>query len=1515
MNSRKNHVKRVAAGALAVLTVAAYTAPVANVGGLPSVKSLVAEAAHSAIVSSSTLKNTTFEVDDYFAKDVTLNKASTDKTELKVKFGNEFEVGILKANNSAGDYAYDGEAITEDDNKALSFDGGFTISNVTSIEYHEKTKAGANAKVLVIKAKYNENKQQVTYVVKINGASAAALSNMYISVASNEGNTTTFEKKEAEEGANYAITLTDEAKDYIESFSYTTIAGDEDVLYAKTIKSMGNLPHAKDRTTVTIVSTALLDITAADNSKHPKTSYSNGKFTYTFDAVDNFAVNVIENEYDVNGGSFKVKRPTDEKAVELDGEIYSGSTITLTSENPFTIEKGAIKSQKANGTFTYDDVTATYKNGAFTATFVVADTALDIKPGNLDDVTFTYATSGQKITATGKDAENNEIITNAPVGSFTVTSKVPQYSDAAKKVIKKDNKGNELYTETAITNGKSIKYNPDLNSFIEADFTVDPNLLGTSGNDEAALYKIEVSNGTVKDTYTFTKSNGVADEADVDYTGSVIIKTNEATAPISHGIELDADVEGTPSFAVKMRDAGSYTITLYVWGQDNTAAAKKVSLSYTISKITSISASDFTLRGFYSDDKAGYENLRKDYIDALNDNTFSAEDVAKAKADLDTYIEENSLTVIKNASGVFEVGAHAEDLEDNNSVYLYAELPGGTPCEIINTKVLGKIGAKSTNTKIKVTDPNYSVSDTAITWTLVEAAVEDAIYFDYKDLAVEGMVTASYETLESTVKQCLKSTNKIDVKNATFKYTTVKSNDGLVDIDTLIDGLPTGDTINDSDPAVEYFIYAFVGDIETAEPLPIKIGLVNTKVQAVPNRTTFTYGEDIAPSDFKFVKAGTNTVIDGLAFNDGLDINDCVSIEIKKSGANGAVVDDSSLVDGHLIPGKYSVTLKYTGSDDLMNKPGYTFDDDDEKTNDGDGNVATKTFTITVNKEKLDGSMIVYDDGEIITKPIVNGVAKLNADVDFNFKDGNNEIPVRISGNTSTADAPGTYVVTLAVNNIAVPNSTVKWGDLYTGTVNVTWAAVKDANAFDEFVFDYEVEEDDYIHDNIYSENNKVYIHAEAKLMDEDYGELTTANEKKINIQSIGFVYEKEGKLKDLKNNLEDIEEATKSLQLGVCKSTNVGTQKNSNLIAGINSTVTSIDDYIWIRPYVVTKEGVVKYGTARRLDFTTVANKVIKPQLSDPQLVGKTVNGTAGIYNYVYAAKNTKNDVIYRTADPKAFGVVISRNGNYATEDDAIKTAYEASIANGTVFNEREYINNSDDKKYYEELKKAYNLTLDTADVSSKAFNNDNYTSDECGTLIKITDSLSRVYVRTYVDFGNGLVVYSAPKSIDSANSILADELFGLDTLEGEVRQNGSYPVAAVRNATNSFDAAPNVNTLKNVAQVFEDIKLTNVGSTDAAKQNQVSEFGLLLDTKGIVCARNYDENNFVLGAGFDVRKSGKPNQTNTNAAEFEDVNDVAHVIYGAITSASNKASVRAYLVYRGVTFYGDVETNVVLD
>lgn len=114
---------------------------------------------------------------------------------------------------------------------------------------------------------------------------------------------------------------------------------------------------------------------------------------------------------------------------------------------------------------------------------------------------------------------------------------------------------------------------------------------------------------------------------------------------------------------------------------------------------------------------------------------------------------------------------------------------------------------------------------------------------------------------------------------------------------------------------------------------------------------------------------------------------------------------------------------------------------------------------------------------------------------------------------------------------------------------------------------------------------------------------------------------------------------------------------------------------------------------------------------------------------------------------------------------------------------------NNSGVQKLTEEyVKGADKLSLETADVKSVASStNKFYDQDECGTLSRIPDSLSNVYVRTYVDFGNGLVVYSEPRAIESASAQLAAKL-NLQvaaTVEGEATK---YTGSGTANTSKKF-------------------------------------------------------------------------------------------------------------------------------
>ena len=92
MKSRKNSFKRVAASALAVLTVAAYAAPVANVGGLPGAKILSAKATEAGDLTEQA-GNGVIKVDqakDYIEGiyEVTVDETTNELSYTKVEIAN-----------------------------------------------------------------------------------------------------------------------------------------------------------------------------------------------------------------------------------------------------------------------------------------------------------------------------------------------------------------------------------------------------------------------------------------------------------------------------------------------------------------------------------------------------------------------------------------------------------------------------------------------------------------------------------------------------------------------------------------------------------------------------------------------------------------------------------------------------------------------------------------------------------------------------------------------------------------------------------------------------------------------------------------------------------------------------------------------------------------------------------------------------------------------------------------------------------------------------------------------------------------------------------------------------------------------------------------------------------------------------------------------------------------------------------------------------------------------------------
>jgi hypothetical protein len=1025
---------------------------------------------------------------------------------------------------------------------------------------------------------------------------------------------------------------------------------------------------------------------------------------------------------------------------------------------------------------------------------------------------------------------------------------------------------------------------------------------------------------------------------------------------------IDEDFNPVKGINLALRNAGKYNVQLLVWGKNAAEGAKICETTFTITPATNVTESDFTMLGFYKGDldenKFDLENTVDEngdpvakgdafakYLD-LKKAIKVAEDEDKPAAEkaLKKFLKETALTVTKNSSGVYEVACESTKLKTDAdaTVTLFAVLPDGTDCEVTGTKISGEMD-KVKNAGLQITDDNYNVKEFSIKWKLVEKAVDDAILFeiadDDKDKTVvesagveEIGLQVSFADIEKAVKDHLKGTNDVDVTNATFKYSEGAPliDDGFIDIDALNTGLPVDPDDDQEHNGDKYYIYANVGSLETAEPLLIVIGQTQkTKVETVLTKTQFTYGETITIDDIAFVEQGKDTVIEGLAIKADADDNDedlfedtngaavaatpnKISYSIQKFDAKGKLTDTyipNEVGFGNLVPGKYRVTIIV---DDGLIDNSLDYEVVAKADDDVVANAKQRTFDITVSKRQLTPEMFIFpEDHETIEVPIVSKVAKLT---DAMFNDPQQYQPkffgvdspkIKIVGGDSSKTAVGQYAVSLGVVDDTTTGK--KWTDLYTGSASVPWFAVDEAAIVEAALLANVGFEFDLDADNIYKDKNGVQIHAQVQLVNtaeqDNNGNdkiLTNSQYSKLKIAKYGFVYEKKDVLKDLKNTEEDIAKAEEYLQIGIGNNPTNTHNSETYAISGINSVVKTVEDYIWIRPYLITEAGQVKYGEARRLDFQTVANQVINPQLGELAMVQKDDS----IYYYAYASKVTKDKAGYRTATPDKFGVVLSRTGNYAdptyeganvtnaTIKGRVEAAYDPVTGKLGFVDTSDFADDKNAMAYYNELKKAYSVTVDNRDAQSDAVKGTKYTEDECGTLVRITDSLSRVYVRTYVDFGNGLVVYSAPTAHDSASSILATK-FNLVTDEVADGGNGTtYKVQASRaEAPVAFSELLELTSLANYTQKFDKITL------DA---DDVAAFGLILDADGKVYKSSFDKYQFLIGKGFTQYLTEKDAKAKTEAGV---------VSYGAATSwKQDKISARAYLKYMGIDVYGNV-------
>lgn len=439
-------------------------------------------------------------------------------------------------------------------------------------------------------------------------------------------------------------------------------------------------------------------------------------------------------------------------------------------------------------------------------------------------------------------------------------------------------------------------------------------------------------------------------------------------------------------------------------------------------------------------------------------------------------------------------------------------------------------------------------------------------------------------------------------------------------------------------------------------------------------------------------------------------------------------------------------------------------------------------------------------------------------------------------------------------------------------------------------------------------EANKEKVNANLKWNDDnttlyDNGrihlEITRNADDKINsdktvakIAKFGVVVEKEGKIAAPANyegyTPDEIAAAEKFLKVGMANKDNSngfiegGYTKTSSPVTcasqtyKVNIRVKDVETGVWARPYVLYEDGTVSYGEVRYLDLTNEAIERLDVWTADstPKAVRKADLDKYQTSNETLIKANVKSG--YNTAENKFY--VYSRyvdletagfTGVAQVADFGIVADREGDIAPGTDI---------------AEVEKA--LKKETAKVVGH-YNKNNAVlkENEYAASIKLGNAATGCWVRTYVDLGNGLVIYNKPIYINSASEYYGYEAAGTIKTQLEVKDAGT-----------SNEVKRLVFTHDETANDRKNAVLAKAGAGVNASDIEVIKTGVVADKNNLFV----QDNKMILNAGFlDGGQSNDFDKAYSAKISPKETNDI---------------SVRTYTIYKikgvEVTVYGPVKT-----
>ena len=1320
MNSRKNSFKRVAASALAVLTVAAYTAPVANVGGLPSINALVADAAAGdTLVTFGTaaeyITNATDGTNSASATIIsgagqfkfTANTVLTISSKVPLQFNLSDDPDTLGVDESAilFEKAADGTDLLLKNGVAY-VNANKYLETVTTNGYTYKVRVenglqvnGVTTTVSVVndgasKVTRTDGSEitiaQLTGDVTINGGEIAGVKNLVKKSTAKIVGTKAFEVY-VKDNTNASAPLVKATANYDATkgifvaeapipATTTNVEGANITIYINKITP--NYTYKNNGTTLTASAANAPQVTAAS-------------ITATYEQK----VKKIK-DVDGNAEALAAQPYKYEKAAEIStgATVPNESRVILTFKNDTTGEITSQKDDTDQSTFFNLKITKDGKELDDTTLIKYFANSTGVYPAAVSELTYDGVKTVANKHVPNPDVDNESIGTLA----FTKTGvyKV-EYT---------------VYTKTVNATTGVVTYSPQT---LVYNFTIatKPLLKATNVRLEAEGYNL---NGAAKDQKSVINKVGIVD-------GVVQVEVNEFWTK-------NDIIEITPYIFEDPDDAAKFTVSPYdkeaegenpaVVGKGMLAGGAKKGDPKSVIGTTRSSrlgtVNEITIVYNNNEYSAGDEavNVKWKLVEAKKAVHFTQnEDYTNGGAAINSastqdYYFQTTVDKLSTFRDDLFATMTVENAEIDDISFEYVSGYGTTA----NTEVL-----------------NYHKEG------LPTEAGKYSVFFLYED-----EIVATANILISEHALYAKPTSK--QLSYTYGKKALTSDElAFVDVD--------GNKVTD----------AAVKDAEISYKKALK--LTATQIKKITSDNTITFAaatkdankEDILAGTYVVYTIGNDKYIEEKAV-EGVDNSIDIANYVSEAHPFGVEVK------GYLDAGTYIATIG-TGEATTVGKKGYS--------------LIEKKFAVQVAKKSIKTGMIVFDavryeNGSTKTPGTYRIVdTAVSDDTAYNGGYDDLRLYASISGGVTSAKDIGEYTVTVQIDD---DNCN------YTGSASAKWHIVKapvtesmkglkftdeKTTIYDNGQIHFEVTRPD---DTQFANGVEKYgviidktgkIAAPTKLANGKYPRKATEE---------GVV-------------AKDFEDATNALQVGngfkEGNQSDIQKKGKTPLVYGANIAITDVDTGAWFRPYVIDKKGQIFYGDViyvnlvqeatdtlkltmansvspltraanSGIDTTVVTKDEAKADQSATVLAKKTwreqvqsgFNNKTNTY-YVYGSYTLEGNDLVKQSAVQSFGVVVDKKGTFAPVTGLAsdgKTTVNEGLVIGKGFIEGKGGSNKMDE-------------------------------DEYGAVINPENNVTGVWVRCYVNLGKStssnkeLVVYTDPVYITDISTYYGQTNIGAVT------------------------------------------------------------------------------------------------------------------------------------------------------